>query len=127
MNRNVMQVFLDVGLVMSTTNTVFAAAPLTPLRRCAPDAVIVGTVCLDTYEASVWRVPNPTTTNAALVRKIQLGIASQADLTGGGATQLGVNGDNFSSCRDNGQSSRRARVGLGAGIDGVPELGQLQR
>jgi hypothetical protein len=35
-----------------------------------------GTVCMDRYEASVWWVPNPTTTNAALVRKIQLGKAT---------------------------------------------------
>src|SRR5262249_19187308 len=45
------------------------------------DAVVSGAGCMDKYEASVWRVPNPTTTNAALVRRIQQGRASQADLT----------------------------------------------
>ena len=42
------------------------------LKRCAPDAVIAGTVCIDTYEASVWRVPDPTTINKGLVKKICL-------------------------------------------------------
>jgi len=26
-----------------------------PLKKCAPDAVVSGTVCMDRYEASVWR------------------------------------------------------------------------
>jgi hypothetical protein len=34
-----------------------------PLKKCAPDAVIAGTVCMDTYEASVWRVPDPAGAN----------------------------------------------------------------
>ena len=71
---------------------------------CGPDAVPAGTVCLDRYEATVWRVPNPTTTNALLVRKIQLGIAAVLDLTSGGATRLGIGGDNFAPCTDDGQS-----------------------
>jgi hypothetical protein len=72
--------------------------------RCAGDAVVAGTVCMDTYEASVWRVPNPTTTNATLVNKIQLGMASVADLTGGGATQLGTAGDDYAPCADDAQN-----------------------
>ena len=60
-----------------------------PLTRCAPDAVVSATVCMDKYEASVWRVPNPTTTNKGLVAKIQQGTATVAHLTAGGATQLG--------------------------------------
>jgi len=71
---------------------------------CGPDAVPAGTVCLDRYEATVWRVPNPTTTNGPLVRKIQLGIATAVDLASGGATQLGVEGDDYAPCTDNGQS-----------------------
>src|SRR6185436_14692005 len=55
---------------------------------CAPDAVAAGPVCLDRYEATVWRVPNPTTTNAGLVTKITLGTATRADLTAGGATRV---------------------------------------
>jgi hypothetical protein len=41
-----------------------------PLKTCRPDSVVSGTVCMDKYEASVWRVPSPAT---ALVRKIQFG------------------------------------------------------
>ena len=32
------------------------------VKQCGDDAVVAGTVCMDKYEASVWRVPNPTTT-----------------------------------------------------------------
>ncbi len=78
--------------------------PRMPVTRCATDAVVAGTVCLDRYEASVWRVPDPTATNAILVRKIQLGTATQADLIAGGATQLGTNGDDYAPCADNGQN-----------------------
>jgi formylglycine-generating enzyme required for sulfatase activity len=66
--------------------------------------VAAGTICLDTYEASVWRVPNPTTTNALLVKKIQQGSATEADLTAGGATQLGQKSDDYAPCTDNGQN-----------------------
>jgi formylglycine-generating enzyme required for sulfatase activity len=41
---------------------------------------------VDTYEASVWQVPP---SNTALVTKVQTGTVTLADLTGGGATQLG--------------------------------------
>ena len=90
MKRSLMKVSLAVGLVMGAASAAAAGFPSVPVRRCAPDAVVAGTVCLDKYEASVWRVPNPTTTNASLVRKIQLGRATAADLTAGGATQLGT-------------------------------------
>ena len=55
-----------------------AGPPGGPLTKCPVDAVVAGAGCLDKYEASVWRVPNPTTTNAALVRKIQLGQGDRA-------------------------------------------------
>jgi formylglycine-generating enzyme required for sulfatase activity len=59
---------------------------------------------MDRYEASVWRVPNPATTNANLVSKIRLGSAELVDLTAGGATQLGTASDNYAPCTSNGQS-----------------------
>jgi hypothetical protein len=34
-----------------------------PLKKCAPDAVIAGRVCMDTWEARVWRVPDPLGAN----------------------------------------------------------------
>jgi formylglycine-generating enzyme required for sulfatase activity len=94
---------LAMGLV---TNAVSAAHPeVRPaiLRGCGADAVLAGTVCLDTYEATVWRVPGPSTTNAGLVAKIQLGRATRADLIAGGATQLGTTVD-YAPCLDNGQN-----------------------
>ena len=53
--------------------------------RCPPDSVKVGSICIDKYEASVWQIPP---TNTALVKQVQAGRATLAELTGGGATQL---------------------------------------
>jgi formylglycine-generating enzyme required for sulfatase activity len=75
-----------------------------PLKKCAPDAVVAGTVCMDKYEASVWRVPDPAGANKGLVKRIQQGKARSANLTAGGATQLGVAADNYAPCADNGQN-----------------------
>ena len=98
---------IKIALCLMIAAPAAAAGPPTfPVRRCAADAVLAGTVCLDRYEASVWRVPNPTTTNASLVRKIQMGQATPADLTAGGATQLGTAGDDYAPCADNGGKSR---------------------
>src|SRR5262245_19436998 len=72
--------------------------------RCPPNSVKVGTNCIDTYEASVWRVPNPTTTNKSLVAKIQQGRATAADLTEGGATQLGLGSGDYAPCAASGQN-----------------------
>jgi len=77
--------------------------PAGPLKKCPADSVVSGAGCMDKYEASVWRVPNPTTTNVALVRRIQLGRATRADLTAGGATQLGTAGADYAPCTANGQ------------------------
>jgi formylglycine-generating enzyme required for sulfatase activity len=99
-----MKVSLFVGLVMGVASAAVADFPTFPVRRCGADAVPAGTVCLDRYEASVWRVPNPTTTNAILVRKIQLGLATRAALTAGGATELGTSSDDYAPCANNGQN-----------------------
>jgi formylglycine-generating enzyme required for sulfatase activity len=66
--------------------------------------VKVGTNCIDTYEASAWRVPNPTTTNKSLVAKIQQGRATAADLAQGGATQLGLMSGDYAPCAPSGQN-----------------------
>ncbi len=65
---------------------------------------MAGTVCMDTYEASVWRVPNPTTINKSLVKKIQQGKATAAHLAAGGATQVGLVFDDYAPCADSGQN-----------------------
>ena len=75
-----------------------------PLKKCAPDAVVSGTVCMDTYEASVWRVTGATTINKGLVKKIQTGKATVADLAAGAAVQLGVASDDYAPCADSGQN-----------------------
>ena len=102
--RNAMRTSLAIGLVMNAASAAAAGFPALAVRKCAGDAVVAGTVCLDTYEASVWRVPDPTTTNASLVRKIQQGKATRADLTAGGATQLGTASDDYAPCASNGQN-----------------------
>lgn len=72
--------------------------------KCPADSVRSGTGCMDKYEASIWKVPNATTTNKGLVNRIQKGKATPADLTGGGATQLGVAGYDYAPCNDNGSA-----------------------
>ena len=108
MNRSVMKATV-VALAMRATIAAAVNFPTFPLRRCRPDAVRAGTVCMDKYEASVWRVPNPTTANALLVRRIQLGRATEADLRAGGATQLGTENGNYGPCGANGQNCANER------------------
>jgi len=53
--------------------------------KCPPDSVKVGNICIDTYEASAWQIPPSKT---SLVKKVQAGKVTLADLTAGGATLL---------------------------------------
>ena len=55
--------------------------------RCPPDSVNVGNTCVDTYEASLWQI-DPA--NVTLVRKVQTGRVTLADLQAGGATALSL-------------------------------------
>jgi formylglycine-generating enzyme required for sulfatase activity len=86
-----------------------AGALLSPawaqVPRCAKDMTRPGSFCMDIYEASVWRVPDPTGTNKPLVRKIQRGAVKLADLIAKGAVQLGTITDDFAPCTDNGQTA----------------------
>ena len=104
MKRNIIMTALGTALVLGVASPVRAGFPKTPVRRCPGDAVAAGTVCLDKYEATVWRVPNPTTTNVGLVNKIRTGKASAADLTAGGAAQLGTASNDYAPCAENGQN-----------------------
>jgi hypothetical protein len=95
-----------VGVVIALAIAVAIAAAAdsaVPDARCAPDALAAGTVCLDRYEASVWRVPDPDTANASLVAKIRLGRADRGELGAAGATPLGGRGDDYAPCADDGQ------------------------
>jgi hypothetical protein len=98
MKRNGMTMYLGFGMLMVAMPAAHAA------RACGPDSVAAGAACLDRYEESVWRVPNPTTTNALLVTEIQLGTATTDDLTAAGATQLGTLIDDYAPCTANGQN-----------------------
>lgn len=104
MKRSALKCSLAMGWVLATATAAAADFHSFPLRRCGVDAVVAGTVCMDTYEASVWRIPNPLTTNAVLVKKVQLGKATLANLIAGGATQLGTAADDYAPCADNGQN-----------------------
>jgi sulfatase-modifying factor enzyme 1 len=100
MKRVVLSVSLVVGLLQ-------LAGPRergVGARRCGPREVEAGTVCLDAFEASVWRIPEPETTNAPLVRQIQVGTATREALVANGATQLGTSSDDYEPCADNGQN-----------------------
>jgi formylglycine-generating enzyme required for sulfatase activity len=96
-----------------------ASPPSAPLKKCPADAVVSGAGCMDKFEASVWRVPNPMTTNVALVARIQQGKATAALLAAGGATQLGIgHDDDYAPCADNGQNC--ADDIYAASLPGVP-------
>ncbi len=68
--------------------------------RCTKDMVTSGSTCIDTYEASVWRIPDPLGVNAGLVKRIKSGKVAAA----AGATQLGVAGNDYAPCTANGQN-----------------------
>jgi len=81
-----------------------ASPPSGPLTKCPPDAVVSGAGCMDKYESSVWRVPNPTTANKKLVTKIQQGKATVALLMAGGAIPLPSQVSGYEPCTDSGQN-----------------------
>lgn len=76
-----MKHLLGFAVFVLTWPIVADAAP----AKCAPDAVKVGTTCVDKYEASVWHI-DPA--NKALLKRAQRGKVTLADLTAGGATQV---------------------------------------
>jgi hypothetical protein len=56
-----------VAAVLLPTGVAGAGGPPSgPLEARPPDAVVAGTACVDKYEASVWRIPDPATTNRTL-------------------------------------------------------------
>src|SRR5262249_6265994 len=102
MRRTVMLATL---LVLAATSVTRASGPPSgPLTKCPRDSVVSGSGCLDKYEASVWRVPNATTQNRNLVRRIQSGAATLGELLVSGATPLGRVTDDYAPCADSGQN-----------------------
>jgi hypothetical protein len=79
------------------TLSLFFVSPVLA-KRCPPDSVQVGCICVDKHEASVWE-----TTDKGTIKKIQKGkIKSAADL--GAATQRGDDSDDYNAagCPDTG-------------------------
>ena len=69
---------------------------------CPKDSALVGGVCVDLYEASVWEIPSE-----ALRKKVQKGKATLAALTAGGAVQRGATLDDYPAfCPDSGNGCR---------------------
>ena len=98
-------VAITVALSLGTATVTRAGGPPSaPLTRCPRDSVVSGSGCMDKYEASVWRVPNPTTQNRTLVLKIQRGAATLGELLASGATPLGRATDDYAPCADSGQN-----------------------
>lgn len=76
-----------------------AGATHTAKHGCPTDSVRSGTVCIDKYEASMWR-----TANTSVIKKIRKGTVALADLTAAGATQLGLTAGDLAAagCLDTG-------------------------
>ena len=103
--RPIVRAAMSAGLLLAGAAGAGAGGPPSgALKKCPADSVVSGTVCMDKYEASVWRVPNPTTANKSLVSKIQQGKATAADLAKGGATQLGLVSGDYAPCARSGQN-----------------------
>ena len=76
-----------VGLLLGLAVVPVAAGP----TLCPPDSVQSGTVCMDKYEASVWDLTGvPGGTKPKLVKAIQGGTVTLADLLAAGAVQRGL-------------------------------------
>lgn len=98
-------------------------APAPPLKTCEVDAVRVGGVCVDKYEASVWEI---AAGDAALVEKVQSsGVTSAADLTG--ATQRGAFADDYGAgCPDTGSGCKDFYAVSVAGVTPSSQLSWFQ-
>jgi formylglycine-generating enzyme required for sulfatase activity len=84
---------------------VAAAQGAKPIKKCPTDSVVSGAVCMDKYEATVWRIPGATTSNKAIVLKVQQGKATAAALKAAGATQLVLGlAQEYEPCHKNGQN-----------------------
>jgi hypothetical protein len=87
--RNI--VLITVSTIGLCASVAWAAFPADPVGKCAPDAVPVGPVCVDKYEASIWQIPAASLTTwsgKGLIKKIQKGKVKLSELGAGGATQL---------------------------------------
>ena len=66
--------------------------------KCPRDSVRSGNICMDKYEASVWDLTlGSHARKTHLVKKIQSGTVTLADLTAAGAIQRGTTSDDYGS------------------------------
>ena len=82
------------GLVLALVMPIEAAA-----QTCPNDSVRVGTICLDEFEASVWKILPTTLVQRNVIIKIKAGTVTLSDLKQAGAKQLGLVDDDLA---DNG-------------------------
>jgi len=84
------QLLLAVGLFAGVPMVVTSASPA-HAKKCSADSVQAGPVCMDKYEASVWEIPATNgsgKSNAGLIKKVQDGAVTLAQLTAGNAMQI---------------------------------------
>jgi hypothetical protein len=88
-----------VGLVVALAMPIEATA-----QTCPIDSVRVGTICLDKFEASVWKILPTTLVQRNVIIKIRAGTVTLSDLKQAGAVQLGLtDGDiKFAGCFEDG-------------------------
>lgn len=114
-----MKTHLLLGTILAV---VLATAPV-QAKKCPADSVQVGVACIDRYEASVWNIPPVSPgggSNAGLVKKVQKGTATLAQLMAGGATQYGTD---YSTCAGNGSGCKDQVYAVS--IDGVLPARQI--
>ena len=58
--------FLALAVAAVFGGTLLASPALGHFKKCPRDSVQTGPICMDTYEASAWRVPDPTGSNRGL-------------------------------------------------------------
>ena len=79
-------------LVAVSTSLLFVTVRGTEAKDCPSNAALVGPICVDKYEASVWE-----TTDLGVIKKIRDHTVTLADLTAAGAVQRGVAGNDYGS------------------------------
>jgi hypothetical protein len=75
-----------------------AGPPSGPLTKCSVDAVVSGAGCMDKFEASVWRLPDPLGASRGLVKRIQRGRRPRR--VAAEARELGIGVANYAPCAD---------------------------
>jgi formylglycine-generating enzyme required for sulfatase activity len=84
------------ALALVLWSVLIVALPATGWAKCTPDMVSVGPVCVDKYEASVWRIPPG---NTRLIGKIRRGAVDIGDLQAAGAEQVSPSGSPDQPCQ----------------------------